>query len=71
MISMSACAPEARNEFVFSSPVPAAELTEVAILENVTPQPTRPAYLPGTLVEYLAQSGDTLPALAVHLYIRI
>ncbi|NTW43149.1 MAG: LysM peptidoglycan-binding domain-containing protein [Anaerolineaceae bacterium] len=66
MISMSACAPEARNEFVFSSPVPAAELTEVAILQNVTPQPTRPAYLPGTLVDYIAQSGDTLPALAVH-----
>jgi LysM repeat protein len=66
MISLSACAPEVRNEFVFSSPVPAAELTEVAILENVTPQPTRPAYLPGTLVDYIAQSGDTLPALAVH-----
>lgn len=26
--------------------------------------PTRPAYEPGTLVEYIAQTGDTLPGLA-------
>ena len=31
-----------------------------------TPLPTRPAYPPGTLVDYIAQSGDTLPALAAH-----
>jgi LasA protease len=29
-----------------------------------TPLPARPAYAPGELVEYAAQSGDTLPALA-------
>ncbi len=29
-----------------------------------TPFPTRPAYAPGQLVDYLAQTGDTLPALA-------
>lgn len=29
-----------------------------------TPQPTRPAYDPGQLVDYIAQTGDTLPALA-------
>ncbi len=29
-----------------------------------TPLPTRPAYAPGELVEYTAQSGDMLPALA-------
>ena len=28
--------------------------------------PTRPLYQPGELVDYTAQSGDTLPALAVH-----
>ncbi|MDZ4158458.1 MAG: hypothetical protein U1B80_01595 [Anaerolineaceae bacterium] len=28
-----------------------------------TPLPTRPVYSPGELVEYFAQSGDTLPAL--------
>ncbi len=31
-----------------------------------TPFPTRPRYDPGELVEYSVQSGDTLPALAVH-----
>jgi len=30
------------------------------------PLPTRPKYNPGELVDYLAQAGDTLPALAVH-----
>lgn len=29
-----------------------------------TPLPTRPLYQPGELVDYTAQSGDTLPALA-------
>lgn len=33
---------------------------------SVTPLPTRPTYNPGDLVEYIAQSGDTLPALAAH-----
>jgi len=30
------------------------------------PLPTRPSYQPGTLVDYTAQMGDTLPALAAH-----
>jgi hypothetical protein len=33
---------------------------------GATPFPTRPAYSPGELVEYVVQSGDTLPALASH-----
>lgn len=33
---------------------------------EITPLPTRPAYSPGELVDYLVQSGDTLPALASH-----
>ena len=28
--------------------------------------PTRPLYQPGELVDYVAQTGDTLPALAAH-----
>ena len=32
---------------------------------EITPFPTRPAYAPGELVDYIAQTGDTLPALAV------
>ncbi|RPH62162.1 MAG: LysM peptidoglycan-binding domain-containing protein [Chloroflexi bacterium] len=31
-----------------------------------TPLPTRPPYQPGELVDYIAQTGDTLPALAAH-----
>jgi murein DD-endopeptidase MepM/ murein hydrolase activator NlpD len=31
---------------------------------QITPLPTRPLYTPGQLVDYVAQSGDTLPALA-------
>jgi LasA protease len=31
-----------------------------------TPIPTRPDYAPGELVDYVAQAGDTLPALAAH-----
>ncbi len=34
-------------------------------LPDVTPFPTRPAYDPGELVDYTAQSGDTLDALAL------
>lgn len=33
-----------------------------------TPLPTRPYYTPGELVEYMAQTGDTLPALAARFY---
>ena len=31
-----------------------------------TPLPTRPVFQPGELVDYEAQTGDTLPALAAH-----
>jgi LasA protease len=31
-----------------------------------TPLPTRPPYQPGQLVDYIAQMGDTVPALAAH-----
>ena len=45
------------------------ELTESVLPEPVisqTPLPTRPSYQPGELVDYIAQTGDTLPALASH-----
>ncbi len=41
---------------------PTAEPTPTLPLP--TPLPTRPSYLPGELVDYTAQTGDTLPALA-------
>jgi murein DD-endopeptidase MepM/ murein hydrolase activator NlpD len=33
---------------------------------SATPLPTRPNYKPGELVDYVAQAGDTVPALAAH-----
>ncbi len=55
--------------------LPPAELPQPAIqttplptatsAPEATPFPTRPPYNPGELVDYTAQTGDTLPALAV------
>jgi LasA protease len=42
-----------------------SEVSEESSEPAPTPFPTRPAYSPGELVEYTAQSGDNLPALAV------
>jgi LasA protease len=42
-------------------PAPAAQLP----LPEATPTASRPVYNPGELVDYLAQTGDTLPVLAV------
>lgn len=49
-----------------SSPTWIAEpvLAEDAAAPEPTPFPTRPEYQPGELVAYIAQAGDTLPALA-------
>jgi LasA protease len=47
---------------------PASSLTQTWVQNHSiesTPLPTRPAYAPGELVEYTAQTGDTLPALAL------
>jgi len=37
-----------------------------ASLNPSTPFPSRPVYAPGTLVDYTAQTGDSLPVLAAH-----
>jgi LasA protease len=44
---------------------PSAATAQPPIVE-ATPLPTRPPYQPGELVDYIAQTGDNLPALAVH-----
>jgi LasA protease len=51
---------------------PAAEISQPVLTQDEevpppspTPFPTRPSYSPGELVDYTAQSGDSLPALAV------
>jgi murein DD-endopeptidase MepM/ murein hydrolase activator NlpD len=58
---LAACAapPLAAAPAPTETPVPSATAGP-----SPTPLPTRPAYLPGELVEYTAQTGDTLPALA-------
>lgn len=58
---LSSCASQSNHPSVSATPVQ----------ENIgaekpapTPFPTRPSYAPGELVDYIAQTGDTLPALA-------
>ncbi|GAB4504997.1 MAG: hypothetical protein Fur0043_19920 [Anaerolineales bacterium] len=54
---LAACAPAA----------PSGGLPLLAVTPPAAPTPTwqgRPEYAPGELVDYIAQSGDTLPALA-------
>jgi LasA protease len=72
--TLSAC-----NSEVASASLPSGapgatsnQASEAVSLENptnsdplTTPFPTRPPYSPGELVDYTAQTGDTLPALAV------
>ncbi len=47
------------------SPPPTGDIGGLPILTG-TPLPTRPQFSPGELVDYKAQDGDTLPALAAH-----
>src|SRR5258706_12192881 len=47
-----------------STPEPAPTRAFPTPAAAFTPLPTRPPYLPGELVDYTAQSGDTLPGLA-------
>jgi len=42
----------------------AVETNPTPVLSSPVPVPTRPIYAPGELVDYIAQTGDTLPALA-------
>lgn len=58
---VSACSSQVNTQAV-----PAAAPSETNLLiPPSTPLPTRPSFAPGQLVDYTAQSGDTLPALAV------
>ncbi|MBN2148546.1 MAG: LysM peptidoglycan-binding domain-containing protein [Anaerolineales bacterium] len=56
-----------QGQDIYASPVTLeaeqASPTEAVVL---TPDPTRPVYAPGELVDYIAQAGDTLPGLAAH-----
>lgn len=68
VVSSSGCLPEPSSSAGSSSwleELNATPTTEPTPLPEFTPQPTRPVFQPGELVDYTAQSGDTLPALAV------
>ena len=64
-ITLSACAPTTDSNSNLDL-VMEEETVPAELLSEVTPNPTRPSYPPGTLVEYIAQSGDSLPAIAEH-----
>jgi len=51
-------------EVTYNNPNPTPTLSTVSPILAQTPLPTRTTYKPGELVDYIAQSGDTLPALA-------
>ena len=57
---LSACS-NARPTYI----LPPGQPTEAAELATSTPFPARPVYAPGTIVDYTAQSGDTLHLLSV------
>lgn len=61
IILLSACSPINQPTMIIPF---AEEQGEDLSIPEMTPFPTRPAYEPGELVEYVAQSGDTLQALA-------
>ena len=65
ILALSACSPAASvppPEAPVVSPTTAPADAEPIVLP--TPLPTRPGYAPGELVDYIAQDGDTVPALA-------
>jgi len=59
---LGACSPTMQPTMIL--PPVSIEDEPVEVVE-ITPFPTRPAYGPGELVDYTAQTGDTLEALAV------
>ncbi|GAB4496754.1 MAG: hypothetical protein OHK003_02960 [Anaerolineales bacterium] len=61
VILLSSCASQSNHPSVSATPV---QENISAEKPAPTPFPTRPSYAPGELVDYIAQTGDTLPALA-------
>ncbi len=63
-LANSACQPLSVSSSAETQTVVAATPTATDV--PPTPMASRPIYAPGTLVDYTAQTGDTLPALAAH-----
>jgi len=59
---LSACGPQASP----AGPVSTADSVSTPAGPTATFLPPRPQFQPGELVDYIAQTGDTLPALARH-----
>lgn len=60
---VGACAPSQTSRLETEAALTATPKSETI---PPTPLPDRPLYNPGELVDYRAQTGDTLPALAAH-----
>lgn len=56
---LAACLPQTSGDSFLATPTGTSTPSP-----TLTPMPTRPEYNPGQLVDYIAQAGDTLPALA-------
>jgi len=61
LLIIASCAPHQRPTYIISESVP----TDTPIEPTATPFDTRPVYPPGTLVDYVAQSGDYLDLLSL------
>ena len=70
-IMLSACGISySQDQVPINTEYPTSTPTQNLVISQpnvtTTPLPTRPSYAPGELVDYVAQSGDTLTALADH-----
>ncbi len=65
-VFLSACTAQSTPDLSLTQSIEALTPTATSLTETATPLPTRGIYDPGTLVDYVAQDGDTLPALAAH-----
>ncbi len=63
LLTLSACDPQSPP---FVSGRGSAASNQPTDTPTPIPPPARPVYTPGELVDYTAQTGDTLPALAAH-----
>jgi len=61
---LAGCLPQNQSTFPDVQSTPRIEVNSEPTIS--TPIPPRPQYEPGALVVYIAQTGDTLPALAAH-----
>ena len=61
ILILASCTQRQRPTYIISESVP----TDTPIEPTATPFDTRPVYPPGTLVDYVAQSGDNLDLLSL------